>query len=130
LPEDDSEDPEYGTSVRAPKKSDEQKTLEILGFMKQNFGRFSLRLLLDTLFTSDNGSIKNYTTIYFQSGGAQHLIERAVGDRWKHDDDLADCILDKAAEICGREVSWLTDQASKGPNYSDAEFLRVKATDM
>ncbi|KAJ7679456.1 hypothetical protein DFH06DRAFT_1078921 [Mycena polygramma] len=131
LPAHDSDDLEYDpANVRAQKRSDDEKTLEILAFMKQNFARFSLRLLLDTLFTSDNGSIKVYTNLYLQSGGALHLMDIAVADRWKRDDRLANCILDKAADICAREASWLTDQASKGPNFADAEFLRVKATDL
>lgn len=115
---------------RAPKKSDVEKTLEILGFMKSNFKQFSLRLFLQTLFTSDNGSIKNYTNIYLQNGGAVHLMEIGMGDRWKGDEALCDSIVQKAADICSREASWLTDQASRGPNFSDAQFLRVKATDV
>jgi hypothetical protein len=131
LPEDDSDDGAFDpANARAPKKSDDEKTMAVLQFMKQNLSRFSLRLLLHTLFTSENGSITNSTSMYFQSGGAQHLLEVGVGDRWKRDEELATCIIGKAAEICGKEASWLTDQASKGPNYSDAEFLRVKATDM
>ncbi|KAJ7017268.1 hypothetical protein C8F04DRAFT_979707 [Mycena alexandri] len=131
LPEDDSDDEEFNpNNARAPKTSDEDKTIELLGYMKQNLGRFSLPLLLNTLFTSDNGYIKNYTNMYLQSGGALHLMNIAVGDSWKKDEVLADCIIDKAADICGREASWLTDLASKGPNFSDAEFLRVKAKDV
>ncbi|KAF8128810.1 hypothetical protein K438DRAFT_2000147 [Mycena galopus ATCC 62051] len=128
----DSDDPDYteANKKRAPPKTNEQKTLAVLGFMKQHLGRFSLHLLLDTLFTSNNGSITNYTGMYFQSGGASHLMEIAIGNRWKQDDALANHIVDKAAEICSREASWLTDQASKGPNFADAEFLRVKATDV
>ncbi|KAJ6610216.1 hypothetical protein B0H10DRAFT_437356 [Mycena sp. CBHHK59/15] len=98
--------------------------------MKGHFKRFSLHLFLETLFTSDNSSIKNWTNIYFQDGGAVQLMEIAIADRWRVDDILSDLILDRAAEICTRETSWLTDQASKGPNYSDAVFLHVKATDM
>ncbi|KAJ6477096.1 hypothetical protein C8R47DRAFT_939701, partial [Mycena vitilis] len=124
------DDTEFGENTRAPRRSDEEKAIAVLQFMKQTLGRFSLRLLFQTLLTSDNGAITNSTNMYFQSGGAKHLLELGVGDRWKRDKELAGCIISKAAEICDRETGWLTDQVSKGPNYSDAEFLRVKATDI
>ncbi|KAK7013388.1 hypothetical protein R3P38DRAFT_2546058 [Favolaschia claudopus] len=57
-------------------------------------------------------------------------MEIGIGDRWKHDTELSNCIIGKASEICGREASHLTDQASKGPYYHDAEFLRVKASEV
>ncbi|KAJ6465270.1 hypothetical protein C8R45DRAFT_1173671 [Mycena sanguinolenta] len=131
FPSDDNDDKDYDpTNIRAERKTNTEKTLEILGFMKGHFKRFSLRLFLETLFTSDNGSIKNWTKIYFQDGGAVHLMKFAVADRWRDDEPLSDLIVDKAAEICARETTWLTDQASRGPNYSDALFLRVKATNV
>lgn len=132
LPDENSdEDGDYNpANARAPKRSDDEKCIEILQFMKEKIKRFSLPLLLNTLFTSDNSYIKNTTNMYLAQNGACHLLEMVVGDRWKQDEQLCDCILDKAAAICGREASWLTDQASNGPNYLDAQFLRVKATDV
>ncbi|KAJ6505900.1 hypothetical protein C8R47DRAFT_138754 [Mycena vitilis] len=82
------DDTEFGENTRAPRRSDEEKAIAVLQFMKQTLGRFSLRLLFQTLLTSDNGAITNSTNMYFQSGGAKHLLELGVGDRWKRDKEL------------------------------------------
>ncbi|KAJ7017057.1 hypothetical protein C8F04DRAFT_1201115 [Mycena alexandri] len=53
LPDDDdepSDDLTYGSNTRAPKLSDTDKTIAVLDFMKENFPRLSLRLLLTQLF--------------------------------------------------------------------------------
>jgi len=34
-------------------------------------------------------------------------------------------VVEKAAAICAKECSWLTDNASKGPHFEDALFLCV-----
>src|ERR1700677_658017 len=34
-------------------------------------------------------------------------------------------VVEKAAAVCAKEYSWLTDNASKGPHFKDAQFLRV-----
>ncbi|KAJ7273913.1 hypothetical protein C8J57DRAFT_1594584 [Mycena rebaudengoi] len=79
---------------------------------------------------ANDGSIKNYTNKYLQSGGALELMKMVVGDKGLQDEQIGDWIVEKAADICAREGSWLTDRASKGPNFDDAEFLRVKSTDL
>ncbi|KAJ7278744.1 hypothetical protein C8J57DRAFT_1502601 [Mycena rebaudengoi] len=71
----DSDDTYDPVSGRAPKTTSTEKALIVLAFMKEQFPRFSLRLFLETLFTSDDGSIKNYTNKYLQSGGALELMK-------------------------------------------------------
>ncbi|KAJ7715067.1 hypothetical protein B0H16DRAFT_1269865, partial [Mycena metata] len=130
LPDDDdepSDDLTYGSNTRAPKLSDTDKTIAVLDFMKENFPRLSLRLLLTQLFTSDNASIKNVTNTYLSMGGCVHLLEIAIGNKAMGEPDLADWIMDKATAICAREVSRLTDRASRGNHFEDAKYLRVPA---
>ncbi|KAK6966342.1 hypothetical protein R3P38DRAFT_2816423 [Favolaschia claudopus] len=52
------DDGDYAASSRAPKLDDAQKTIQVLRFLSQ-FSRFSLRLVLEQLFTSENSEIKN-----------------------------------------------------------------------
>ncbi|KAJ7211427.1 hypothetical protein C8J57DRAFT_1605879 [Mycena rebaudengoi] len=128
LPQDEGSDidGDYDPSnVRAKKSTDTEKALAVLGFMKERFPRFSLRSFLDVLFTSDDGAIKNVTNTYLQTGGAIHLLDVAIGDKGMRDDDVGDWIMDKAALICEREVSWLTDRASRGPYFDDAQSLHL-----
>ncbi|KAH7903018.1 hypothetical protein BJ138DRAFT_1021237, partial [Hygrophoropsis aurantiaca] len=41
------------------------------------------------------------------------------------DSSLVSWVVPRAAEVCARECSWLTDRASHGPHYSEAQSLRV-----
>ncbi|KAJ6605097.1 hypothetical protein B0H10DRAFT_2311930, partial [Mycena sp. CBHHK59/15] len=88
---------------------------------------FSLHALVQELFTSDHGSIKNVTNSYLSTGGGVHLLETAIGDKGLKDTAVADWIMEKATFICTTEVSWLTDKAHAGDYLEDAKYLRVPA---
>ncbi|KAJ7244693.1 hypothetical protein C8J57DRAFT_1524865 [Mycena rebaudengoi] len=78
--DDDNDDTYNPVSGRAPKTTSTEKALIVLAFMRERFPRCSLRTFLETLFTSDNGSIKNFTNMFFQIGGALELMKIVVGD--------------------------------------------------
>ncbi|KAJ7156078.1 hypothetical protein C8R43DRAFT_1096270 [Mycena crocata] len=124
---DEDLDLDYGSNFRAPKSNNTDKTLAVLKFIKDTFPRFSLRDLIQELFTSDNGSIKNVTNSYLGTGGNIHLLEVAIRDRVTKDSEVDNWIMDKAISICGREVSFLTNQASNGKHFDDARSLRLPA---
>jgi hypothetical protein len=113
----DCENPTY------PKLSNDEKAVEILQFMKNQFPQFSMQDLLSSIFSSDLGSIKNYTTKYLEQGGRMDLLDLLVGKNLHHDEALSVWIMEKAAQICQREFSQLTDRASRGAHYADAEFF-------
>ena len=83
--QDNEQDLTYGSTSRAPRTgTDTDKTLAVLAFMKDKFPRFSLRNLLQELFTSENSSIKNVTNSYLGTGGGIHLLEVATTGRQRN----------------------------------------------
>ncbi|KAI0737485.1 hypothetical protein BC629DRAFT_1446172 [Irpex lacteus] len=121
---------------RRPALSEEQKVCAILGFMKEQFPRLSLKGFLNSLFRSEDPNIRTYTGIFLnRTKGGPWLMETVwdCGTRMqakKYNDKMSDWVIDKAAELCSHECSHLTDSASKGPHYGDAQRLRVKAKDV
>jgi hypothetical protein len=81
------------------------------------------------LFTSDVGSITNTSNIFLADGGDLHLMDIWWGNRWeKHglkNQAMYKWAVEKAATVCAKECGWLTDNASKGPHFEDAQFLRM-----
>ncbi|KAJ7854783.1 hypothetical protein B0H13DRAFT_2254728 [Mycena leptocephala] len=124
---DEESDLTYGSNSRAPKSTDTDKTLAVLDFMKENYPRFSLRDLFTELFTSDDSSIKNVTNTFFGMSGGVHLLKIAIGNKGRTDKGIADWIMAEATAICTREVSQLTDRASRGDHFEDAKSLRIPA---
>ena len=114
---------------RTQRPPNEQKTILVLRYMRSEFSRFSLRLFLKTLFSSNHPETKNFTSIFLQHGGLEMLLDlwrgSRMGQSWE--DPLSLWIVDRAALLCAREASHLTDRASLGPYLKDAEFLRVPA---
>ncbi|KAJ7671739.1 hypothetical protein B0H17DRAFT_913176, partial [Mycena rosella] len=127
---DEEADLTYGSNSRATRFTDREKTLAVLEFMKDNFPRFSLKLFLEQLFTSDNASVKNVANSYLATGGGLHLLEIAIGDKGMENSDIGDWIMARATEICSKEVTQLTTRASRGPHFADAQYLRVPANDI
>jgi hypothetical protein len=133
--DDDENDPSfYPTHKRqyAERLSDEQKVLDILQYIQTRFrGRFSLRDFLHTLFTSDVGSITNTSNVFLADGGDIHLMDIWWGNRWEKrglkSQTMYKWAVEKAAAVCAKECGWLTDNASKGPHFEDAQFLRVSS---
>jgi len=117
--------PENIPPTDGPQRSSaEDKVIDILSEMKTRYPRFSLRLFLETLFTSKNRTITNYSEIFLAGNGVLPLMN-TLFTKCSNKDGVQDWVIDKAASICARECSWLTDHASDGPHYSDAKLLRV-----
>jgi hypothetical protein len=125
----DDLDDTYGSNSRAPKTSNTEKTVAVLAYMKATFPKFSLRELLTELFTSEDGSIKKFTNTYLGTGGCMDILQTIVPEG-HNSEDVDNWIMAKATEICGREVSWLTDNARKGPFHEKAKSLRIPANSM
>jgi hypothetical protein len=62
----------HGYSEHVP---DYAKVINILQYMKTQFPRLSLRHFLEVLFTSDDGTITNFTNIYLAGGGGVCLMD-------------------------------------------------------
>ena len=105
------------------KLSNNEKVVEILQFMKNQFPRFSMWDLLSSIFSSDLGSIKNYTNKYLKQGGRMDLLDLLVGKNLLHNEALSVWIMEKAAQICQREFSQLTDHALRGAYYVEYQHL-------
>jgi hypothetical protein len=122
---DEESNPNYMS--RAPKNSNTQKTRKILDFMEGLPGKFSLHDFLTELFTSDDSVIEGWRNTYFGVSGHVHLLDVAIGDKATRDPDIVQWIIAKAADICSQETSFLTDNASRGPHYHEALYLRAPA---
>ncbi len=144
LPSDDYEnDPTFKPDIsgeaeesqrRRPPMTDAQKVCAVLEYMK-SFSRLSLRKFLETLFTTDDPTLRSYTGIFLSDGGGEWLM-KTMWDRGQHlqaekyNPTMAEWIITTAAELCTREASRVTDTASRGPHYRDAQLLRVRAEDV
>ncbi|KAG8925787.1 hypothetical protein FRC00_003624 [Tulasnella sp. 408] len=136
LSENDSEDETYGGNTphvhqrsRAPRQSLEEKVLRVLELIKTVDPRLSLRLFLVTLFDSDTPELKKIANLFHSEDGSQTLLDiwskrmpeprRESLNRWA---------LSRAAAVCERSASLLTDEASTGPFKLQADFLRMPAS--
>ena len=97
--------------------------------MKTRYPWFSLPQFLKTLFTSQAGAIKNYTTIFLAGDVPLQLMD-IWWDESQAKTKFHDWVVKKAGTVCAQECSWLTDQASNGPHFADAKFLRVTPNEM
>ncbi|KAJ7809925.1 hypothetical protein B0H13DRAFT_1527812, partial [Mycena leptocephala] len=118
------EDAEYGAASRAPKLSNTDKTQMVLESMKK-LSRFSLRMFLEELFTSEDSAIKNVTNTYLAQDGHIRLLNLVYTDRVLENSSIAGWIMSKATDICVKETSRLTDTARKGKFYEEAKSLRL-----
>ncbi len=144
LPSDDIEDdPTFqpdtsgeagGSKGRRPPMTDAQKVCAVLEYMK-SFSRLSLRVFLETLFTSDDPTLRGYTGIFLSDGGGEWMM-KIMWDCGQHlqlekyNPTMAEWVISTAAELCGREASRITDTANRGPHYRDAKSLRIRAEDV
>ncbi|KAK7052375.1 hypothetical protein R3P38DRAFT_3595082 [Favolaschia claudopus] len=123
-PSDDSDDGDYGANARAAKLSNIQKTQEVLSAIRK-LNRYSLRIFLEEIFTSEDSTITNFTQTYLGQNGYTHLLDLIYTDKTCHDPTLTGWIISKAGEICAKEATCLTDTARKGPFYAEALALRL-----
>ncbi|KIJ04579.1 hypothetical protein PAXINDRAFT_104114 [Paxillus involutus ATCC 200175] len=111
------------------RSTSQDKVIHVLSFMKAQYPRFSLRLFLTTLFSSENHTLKQKTRMFLSDDGALELM-----DIWwtqlKEEPNFQCWVVDHAALICDKECSRLSDRASEGPHYADAQFLRISPKDV
>lgn len=138
--EDDSDDDTYippssptheATSKpkRASPRTDDEKAIAVLAFMKLMLSRLTLPKLLRILFTSKDPRIRNVVAMFEKDDeGPMEIAELWYKGKGKSDYErpFTRWIVRMAAGICDLEFGWLTDQASKGPHFAEAEALRVK----
>ncbi len=65
-----------GPKGRRPPMTDAQKVCAVLEYMK-SFSRLSLRIFLETLFTSDDPILRSYTGIFLSDGGGEWMMKIA-----------------------------------------------------
>lgn len=100
--------------------TNDEKTIEVLHFMKETFPRFSLKLFLTSIFLSDNRLIKSYANIYLKNGGRVQLMEMLIGRDFLKE-EVSDWIIGKST----KEFSQLTDRAARGSNNADMRISLV-----
>lgn len=130
---DEEADPTYTLpppiQATQPRRTDQQKVVEVLRFMKAQFPRLSLRKFLNTLFRSEDGAITNWTSMFIQDSGMLDIMDlwwaRAGGD-----EDMEDWVISRAAGICKKEVDGLTDTARKSQHYEEVKSLRLSPKDV
>ncbi|KAK6964724.1 hypothetical protein R3P38DRAFT_2591652 [Favolaschia claudopus] len=118
------DDENYAANSRAPKLDDAQKTIQVLRFINQ-FSRFSLRLFLEQLFTSENSEIKNRRGTYLGQNGYSHILKVMFTNNPLDDPAVVEWIMEKSTDLCVKEASRLTDTARKGAFSEDALSLRL-----
>src|SRR5277367_2691538 len=88
-------------TTRAPRRTHEEKTRDILRYMADECNRFSFRQLMETLFKSEDPDLKKSASLFLMTGEPCLVL-----DLWVlqiSNDDLEDWIMKKAGEICGKE---------------------------
>ncbi|KAG1733357.1 uncharacterized protein EDB91DRAFT_1238597 [Suillus paluster] len=95
----------------------DQKCLEVLAFMTHQLSRFSLRTLLETLFSSEDSTIKHHANIFLAGGGPHQLMNLCQFQEW---------VVEKAAEICSQECPYYADALSLCVSPKNVTFDLVK----
>ncbi|KAF8997528.1 hypothetical protein BDQ17DRAFT_1429042 [Cyathus striatus] len=125
--EDREED--YDSEYTVPNKRKVPQTLDskisgILDHMHMVDGRLSMHQFISGVFKSNNPSTKKSSGRFYSENSHINIM-----DLWwmqnggMQDVSMVEWIMDRAAEICNQEASFLTNQASKGPYNEVAEYL-------
>jgi hypothetical protein len=117
----------YGNRECAAKTTDLEKACTVLQFMKEHWPRFSLKDFLTVIFTSKDPRITVTGNSYLATGGHLHLLCMVAGNEVPLDEDVNDWILSDAADLCDREASYLTENASRGPHLKEVLYLQDPA---
>lgn len=112
--------------------TDAARVRHVLQYIKSEFPRLSLKNLLYTIFTCEDPYVKASVGIFLKNDSGVGLMEKLWGSSQrlqlsKYNEEMSDWVVSKAAEVCAYECSRLTDSASDGPHYAEAERLRVSA---
>jgi hypothetical protein len=124
FPEVDDEDLEYippqGYRLRT---NNDEKAIKVLWFMKLRFPRFSLWMLLDTIFAKDvSKTIKEYAGNFMKDDGLVRLMDKLYN---LSGSEMSDWVVKTAGDVCAREASGLTARASRSGHTENANFFRV-----
>ncbi|KAJ7742366.1 hypothetical protein DFH07DRAFT_750527 [Mycena maculata] len=129
LPSDD-DGTEYRASSPATlqRRSKDEKAAEILAALRA-MPDFSLKTFLETVFTSDDSSIKNSAGVFHRDGGPVTLMQLWFAKDGLRDlgSDINQWVIDTAGAIGGKELSRLTEP--RGPHTDATRVLRVRAQD-
>lgn len=131
LPEDDGDDPDFILGQKGPPKfTDDQKALACLKYLG-NFSRFSLKSFIMTIFQSQDPLVKVYAGRFTENNGFLQLLDIWWEQHGRSPSGttsaLSQWIIERAAKICAREFSFLTDRAYSGPYQIDAAALRISS---
>jgi hypothetical protein len=124
--EDDDQDSPYVSSEEwRGRTTDNKKATVILQFMKTRYPRFSLRMFLDAIF-ADGASkdVKGFSSSFMKDSGLVKLMDILFDLGGLKDTKW---VVSKAAEVCAREASRLTDHASRSGQTEDANSFRVNS---
>ena len=111
--------------------SNNEKATTILQFMKLEYPRFSLRMLLETIFAADvPAELKTYSSSFMKDDGLLKFMDTLLGlEDWK-DSAMLNWVVNMAAEVCAKEASRLTERASRSGRTRGAPlsfFFRVNS---
>ncbi|KAF6743281.1 hypothetical protein DFP72DRAFT_977135 [Ephemerocybe angulata] len=116
---------------RAPPMKLDEKVWGTLVHMRAAYSRLSIAEFLNGLFTSEDPELKKASGQFYAGSAHLNVMElwwKACGG--ETDQAMVDWVMDKAAAICAREASHLTDRAYEGPYFEDAKALRLPAASM
>jgi hypothetical protein len=110
IQDNETSDPSYCPTHRAYSKRvpDEIKVITILQYMKKEFPRLSLHHLLKILFTSDHGSVTNFTNIFRSDGGAIFLMDMLWEKEGMKNEAMQEWVVERGARVCAKELNRLT----------------------
>ncbi|KAF8871016.1 hypothetical protein CPB84DRAFT_1692599 [Gymnopilus junonius] len=115
----EGDDPDYSSTPdkRHPALSDTEKTRLIFEFMAKHLSKFSLHKFLVTAFSSEDPMIKHAANIFLSNDCHIELMDiwwnKRGGLKPKEDETpTTEWVVQRAAEICDTEASWITDRAS------------------
>jgi hypothetical protein len=126
--DDDQDSPHVSSEERRGRTTDNEKATVILQFMKTRYPRFSLRMFLDAIF-ADGASkeVKGFSSSFMKDSGLVKLMDILFDLGGLKDTDMSKWVVSKAAEVCAREASRLTDRASRSGQTEDAYSFRVNS---
>ncbi|KAF5310750.1 hypothetical protein D9619_008176 [Psilocybe cf. subviscida] len=118
------------SAPRAPALTNEQKAEHTLAYMK-TMNKFSLHTFFETMFMSTTEKISHAAGIFESNGGILELMEiwwnSSGGAR---NQEMVDWVIEKAAQICSKEASRLSERAAAGRHAATAASLRVSPEDI
>jgi hypothetical protein len=128
----ETSDPSYHPAHRGYSECvpDNAKVIKILQYMKIEFPWLSLRRFLEVLFTSDHGTITNFTNIYLVGGGGVCLMDTLWEKEGTKNESMQAWVVQRASGVCAKELDRLTRRAKESPFFHDVKSLRISPEDV